>query len=108
MRYIALSFVWQSALEANAKVFVHCQHGVSRSATIVIAYLMWARGLPYEQALDHVRNARPTINPNIGFACALLQWGSTLNPQLVDGIPPLQVRGCCSSSRVGVVRGSKS
>ena len=55
-------------------VFVHCQHGVSRSATIVLAYLIWRRALNYEEALEAVRAARPTINPNIGFACSLLQW----------------------------------
>ena len=63
---------------AAGTVYVHCQHGVSRSSTIVIAYIMWRQRLTYDEALDLVRTARPTVNPNIGFACALLQWGSAL------------------------------
>lgn len=79
--YDSLDFM-HSALSSGGTVFVHCQHGVSRSATIVIAYLMWRDGLSYDDALDLVRLARPTINPNIGFACALLQWGASI------GAPP--------------------
>jgi len=86
--YDALEFI-HAAVEAKSKVFVHCQHGVSRSATIVIAYLMWSQSLHYEEVLDIVREKRPTINPNIGFACALLQWGSTLGLQHTES-PPLQ------------------
>ena len=85
MRYIALSFVWQSALEANAKVFVHCQHGVSRSASICLAYLMWRERYTYEEALDQLRRVRPTVNPNIGFACALLAWGELVGQTSLDG-----------------------
>ena len=40
----------------------------------MLAYLIWRRALNYEEALEAVRAARPTINPNIGFACSLLQW----------------------------------
>ena len=75
----ALEFT-EEAIRGGGVVFVHCQHGVSRSATLVIAYLMWRQALPYEEALDHVRAARPTINPNIGFACALMAWGAALAP----------------------------
>ena len=78
--YDALDFIDDAigAADSNGCVFVHCQHGVSRSATIVIAYLMWRMRLSYDEALDAVRLTRPTINPNIGFACALLQWGAAI------------------------------
>jgi len=78
--YDALEFI-DSALSQKGVVFVHCQHGVSRSSTIVLAYLMWRSTLSYEEALDAARAERPTINPNIGFACALLAWGAVLSPQ---------------------------
>ena len=67
--YDALDFI-DAALTQGGTVFVHCQHGVSRSATIVVAYLMWRQRLTYDDTLDAVRAVRPTINPNIGFACS--------------------------------------
>lgn len=48
-------------------VLVHCLAGVSRSATVVIAYLMWKRGLSLYAARRHVAEVRPWIRPNSGF-----------------------------------------
>eukprot|EP00900_Chrysochromulina_parva_P023174 jgi/Chrpa1/5490/Chrysochromulina_OHIO_Genome00012615-RA len=76
--YDVLDFIDDTIEQEHGTVFVHCQHGVSRSATLVIAYVMWKRGLAYDDALELVRAARPTVNPNIGFACALLQWGASI------------------------------
>eukprot|EP00308_Calcidiscus_leptoporus_P008477 CAMPEP_0119363778 /NCGR_PEP_ID=MMETSP1334-20130426/10709_1 /TAXON_ID=127549 /ORGANISM="Calcidiscus leptoporus, Strain RCC1130" /LENGTH=782 /DNA_ID=CAMNT_0007379321 /DNA_START=112 /DNA_END=2461 /DNA_ORIENTATION=- len=75
--YDALEYI-HTAIQNNGVVFVHCQQGVSRSAAIVLAYLMWVKRASYEAALDLVRAERPTVNPNIGFACALLAWGELL------------------------------
>jgi len=50
-------------------VFVHCSQGVSRSVTLVIAYLMWRDGHTFEQAFAAVKAARGVANPNIGFVC---------------------------------------
>lgn len=47
-------------------VLVHCMAGVSRSATVVLAYLVWKQNLTVAQAFKLVR-AKRYINPNIGF-----------------------------------------
>jgi Leucine-rich repeat (LRR) protein len=47
----------------KGKVFVHCQAGVSRSASVVIAWLMYKRQLNFEEALTIVRRARPLVEP---------------------------------------------
>lgn len=41
--------------------------GVSRSATLVIAYIMKKYSMPLEQAKRLVEEKRPFINPNPGF-----------------------------------------
>ena len=41
--------------------------GVSRSVTIVIAYIMTATELSYEDSLNAVRGARKIASPNFGF-----------------------------------------
>lgn len=56
-----------SALAQGGVVLVHCWAGVSRSATIVISYLMQKHTMSMNQAIDHVRLQRWFINPNPGF-----------------------------------------
>ncbi|KAE8812548.1 Dual specificity protein phosphatase 4 [Hordeum vulgare] len=51
------------------RVFVHCCHGVSRSNSLVIAYLMWREGQSFDDAFQFVKAARGIANPNMGFAC---------------------------------------
>jgi len=55
----------------TGKVFVHCQAGISRSATIVIAYLMQKDQIPYEKARKIVQQKREIIYPNSGFVAQL-------------------------------------
>ncbi|CAN4124033.1 unnamed protein product [Withania somnifera] len=64
---------FEDVREQGGRVFVHCFQGVSRSTSLVIAYLMWKEGLSFEDAFQHVKAARGVTNPNMGFACQLLQ-----------------------------------
>ena len=47
---------------------VHCVSGMSRSAALIIAYVMRTQGRGYEEALALVRARRPVVCPNPGFA----------------------------------------
>lgn len=57
----------------GGRVLVHCCQGVSRSTSLVIAYLMWREGQSFDDAFQYVKAARGIANPNMGFACQLLQ-----------------------------------
>ncbi|KAJ3116958.1 hypothetical protein HDU96_008248 [Phlyctochytrium bullatum] len=68
------------ALSRNEGVLVHCHAGVSRSATIVLAYLVRHAGLTLHEAWTTAYAARPIVRPNEGFARALQElerevWG---------------------------------
>lgn len=64
-----------NAREAGA-VLVHCIAGISRSATVVTAYLMCKDHISFDDALAIVRANRPRASPNSGF-CEQLKFLET-------------------------------
>eukprot|EP01016_Furgasonia_blochmanni_P034008 TRINITY_DN3619_c0_g1_i6.p1 TRINITY_DN3619_c0_g1~~TRINITY_DN3619_c0_g1_i6.p1 ORF type:complete len:261 (+),score=43.43 TRINITY_DN3619_c0_g1_i6:70-783(+) len=63
---------------ARKNILVHCLAGVSRSSTIVIAYLMKKKNMPFEKALKFVKKKRFVISPNLGFGKQLIKYEKTL------------------------------
>lgn len=61
------------AIEGGGNVLIHCSYGVSRSATMVIAYLI-SKGIRYNKALQMVKDARPIAQPNKGFKKQLIVY----------------------------------
>ena len=68
-----IGFIKQ-AIGKGGRVLVHCFAGVSRSAAVVIAYLMQEHGLSVHSAYSLVRSKRPYIKPNEGFHDQLIQF----------------------------------
>lgn len=62
----AADFLEKALKTVGNKVYVHCHQGISRSATIVLAYLMLKCDLPLLEALKTVRDKR-LVHPNDGF-----------------------------------------
>lgn len=57
---------------------VHCFAGISRSATIVISYLMKHYGMSLSEALQYCREKRCIVCPNEGFLQQLEKYGEIL------------------------------
>ncbi len=80
--YHALHLSLQEATSGGAspgRVLIHCSQGVSRSATLAIAYLMWKRAAGYDDVFQEVKAARGVANPNIGFICQVgTAWGISM------------------------------
>lgn len=55
------------ALAGGGVVLVHCFAGISRSASVVIAYVMKEMKLDYSTARTLVSRSRSVISPNEGF-----------------------------------------
>jgi len=55
-------------------ILVNCECGVSRSATVVLAYLMYSLNVNYDQAYLMLRKKRPVVKPNLGFKRQLIEW----------------------------------
>lgn len=58
----------------KSNVLVHCFQGISRSATVVIAYLMEKNNWKYEEAFEFVKKKRKIISPNSGFISQLINY----------------------------------
>ncbi|KAF8767405.1 dual specificity protein phosphatase 1-like [Argiope bruennichi] len=69
----AINFIDQVKAQ-NGKVLVHCQAGISRSATICIAYLMATKRLRMEEAYKYVKSRRKIVSPNFSFMGQLLSF----------------------------------
>eukprot|EP01087_Luapelamoeba_hula_P013521 TRINITY_DN385_c0_g1_i1.p1 TRINITY_DN385_c0_g1~~TRINITY_DN385_c0_g1_i1.p1 ORF type:complete len:690 (+),score=116.08 TRINITY_DN385_c0_g1_i1:268-2337(+) len=68
----------EDVISKGGKLYVHCQQGVSRSSAMMIGYLMWKRGLQFEEAHMFVKGLRGVSSPNPGFICQLLYLGHRL------------------------------
>ena len=62
----ALVFI-KTEIELGGNVLLHCAAGISRSASVAVAYFMVVYEMPYELALEKVRNSRNCVCPNLGF-----------------------------------------
>ena len=64
----------------DSNMLVHCNAGVSRSSTVVIAYLLKKRLFAsLNETYDHVKARRPAICPNPGFVRQLKELEAALN-----------------------------
>lgn len=60
--------------QSNENILIHCYAGVSRSATITIAYIMFQNKLSFSDAFCIVKNKRKFICPNVGFQEQLISF----------------------------------
>ena len=64
-------------------VLVHCHRGISRSATLAIAYLVRATQQPAEKVFELVKQKRLCIDPNLSYMIALKTWERRVLPPSV-------------------------
>jgi protein-tyrosine phosphatase len=68
--YEIIQFI-ENARVNNGRVLVHCIQGISRSVTLVLAYLMFSQKLNYDEAFKIVSSKRSIASPNLGFSIQL-------------------------------------
>ncbi|KAF9784945.1 protein-tyrosine phosphatase-like protein [Thelephora terrestris] len=91
---------------------VHCVMGISRSATVVCAYLIAEKGMTAPAAIDFVRGKRPVVCPNVGFQRQLGEYaiglhGEEFEMQMKLGEVTKNIRGFGKLWMRGVMNMSK-
>ena len=73
MTILSLSAL-DSVRGSGGSILVHCQAGISRSATICLAYLISRKHFRLDEAYEFVKKRRAVISPNFNFMGQLLNW----------------------------------
>ena len=58
----------------GGKTMVHCHAGISRSATICLAYIMYNENLDLNTAFEFVKSRKHEISPNLSFMQQLVTF----------------------------------
>ncbi|XP_029468552.1 serine/threonine/tyrosine-interacting-like protein 1 [Rhinatrema bivittatum] len=67
-----------SYLASSSPVLVSSRLGISRSSTVIMAFLMYQSRWTLEMAWHHVQKCRNNMRPNRGFVQQLSEWESEL------------------------------
>ena len=70
--------LWEDSNSKYGSCLVHCQAGISRSSSLVIAFMMNHRHMGWRRSYDYVKSRRPSICPNMNFNGQLLEYEKEL------------------------------
>lgn len=62
----------------NEKILVHCQAGISRSVSIVMAWIIWNEKKTVEDTYEIIKLHRPQASPNLNFWIQLQKFYTTI------------------------------
>ncbi|KAG0224847.1 hypothetical protein BGW42_004830, partial [Actinomortierella wolfii] len=74
----AFAFI-DEARSAGTNVLVHCQLGVSRSASLVIAYVMRTEKMNLSSAYEFVKDKSGVVSPNMSLMYQLVEYEKSLS-----------------------------
>ena len=66
---------------SGKRVLVHCQCGVSRSASLIVAYIMRYDKLHLNDAYNKLKLIAKDVSPNMGLIFQLMEWDELLQNQ---------------------------
>lgn len=77
------NLILDNALCAKGNVLVHCSAGISRSPTLVLAYMMKKNHWMLDEAFDKMRQLRRIVDPNVSFIVQLKEWEKSVLPSSI-------------------------
>lgn len=75
------AFLYDALRDPEARVLVHCAEGISRSVSVVAAFLMAQYSWTPTQAIQYIKSKRRIADPNFGFVSQLHEYGDAIRRQ---------------------------
>eukprot|EP01084_Bolivina_argentea_P012935 24238_1 len=82
----SINFIDECIGKKQLKILIHCSAGISRSATILIIYLMKANQWDLLTAFKFVKTKRKYIYPNLGFWKLLIEMNNQIITSKIENI----------------------
>ena len=60
--------------KTGGRILIHCYAGISRSATITIAYIMKTNNYSFTDTFKYVKKQRSIVEPNLDFKKSIKKW----------------------------------
>ena len=73
------NFFINKAKMSGGNILIHCQLGISRSTSCLIAYMIKYLGYTTLTALQYIKKKRPIVMPNFGFIQQLKNYENKIN-----------------------------
>ncbi|CCK71965.1 tyrosine/serine/threonine protein phosphatase MSG5 KNAG_0I01800 [Huiozyma naganishii CBS 8797] len=74
-----LTEIMHRATLQGKRILIHCQCGVSRSASLIVAYIMRYDNLSLNEAYGKLKSVAKDVSPNMGLIFQLMEWNDVLN-----------------------------
>ena len=72
------------AIAGKGAVLVNCNMGISRSASVVMAYLIKTQKMAFKDAQKFVKDKRKEVEPNFGFLMQLEEYDEVCNDRQIE------------------------
>ena len=102
--YECIKFI-ENVKEKGGRVLVHCIQGISRSVSIVMAYIIFTKKFTYDKAFNLVQSKREISSPNFGFSIQLQNFYTRLfeDPSKYRYIPKIYAVGSFQNEQAGKI-----
>ncbi|CAF0956700.1 unnamed protein product [Adineta steineri] len=105
----AIEFIDEALYKKTNNVLVHCSAGISRSPTLVLAYMIKKYHMTLEEAFNKMRQLRQIVDPNVSFIIQLRDWETKCLSKTTTGeTADDNINHACINARPNTYCGSTS
>ena len=80
-------------------ILVHCSAGISRSPTLVLAYMIKKYHMTLDEAFNKMRQLRQIVDPNVSFIIQLRDWENKCLTTTTTETTDDNINHACTSTR---------